>query len=331
MRIPHRSSPFESVEARPSGQKLRQLSMLLATLLLPACATQRASAQGNGLAILQDVAIEQRLNSQVPLNLTFADEHGREVRLTDLLGGKPVILNLAYYRCPMLCHLTRNNLVETLRTMEFSVGQEFNVLTISFDPREGPSLAKSVKTQTLDVYNRSGSESGWHFLTGKKEQIVALEKAVGFQHAWDEQSQRFAHASGIIVLTPEGRVSRYLNGVEFSARDLRLSLVEASAGRIGSPTDQVLLLCYHYDPTKGKYGLAIQNALRVGGVLTLLGMAIGIGKLVRRERHASLTTNPIHAHSASDENHEGNSTVLKHARPRSGSEDSDPDQEVSDV
>lgn len=259
-------------------------ALLLVAFGLPFGVARLALGQQNSLDILQEVAIEQKLDAQVPLELTFLDEQGHEVKLAELFAGKPVILNLAYYRCPMLCHLTRNSLVETLRTMEFSAGQEFNVLTVSFDPEEGPPLARNVKTMTLDAYDRPQAAQGWHFLTGKKENIAALANAVGFRYAWDERNQRFAHAAGIMVLTPEGRVSRYLNGVEFASRDLRLALVEASAGKIGSPTDQVLLLCYHYDPTRGKYGLAIQNALRIGGVLTLLGLAMGIGSLVRRER-----------------------------------------------
>jgi protein SCO1/2 len=231
-----------------------------------------------------DVGFDQRLGEQVPLNLIFTDETGKTVQLKEYLGEKPVILSLAYYDCPMLCTLVLNGLVRTLRTLSFSAGNEFNVITVSFDAREKPPLAAEKGKTYLQAYNRPGAEKGWHFLTGDEESIQKLTHAVGFRFKYDQASHQFAHASGIVVLTPEGKISHYFYGIEYAPRDVRLGLVEASAGKIGSAVDQILLLCFHYDPAAGKYGLMIMRIVQVSGLLTMLALGSYIFIMLRRER-----------------------------------------------
>lgn len=247
-------------------------SCLILMLLLAPVATAQS--------ILDDIGIDQRLNESVPLNLVFRDEMGREVRLGEYFGEKPVVLSLVYFKCPMLCTLVLNGLVRSLRATAFDAGREFNVVTVSFDPAETPKTAAEMKRVYMNEYRRPGAENGWHFLTGDAASIEALTKAVGFRYKYDLESGQFAHASGIMVLTPKGRIARYFYGLEYSARDLRLSLVESAENRIGSPVDQVLLYCFHYDPAKGKYGLAIMSVLRVAGAGTVLGLGALIVSLV---------------------------------------------------
>ncbi|MGH7202128.1 MAG: SCO family protein [Planctomycetaceae bacterium] len=227
---------------------------------------------------------EQKLNDRVPLDLTFRNTNGQTVRLGDSLDGKPVILNLVYFRCPRLCHLTMDGLVRTLRTMSLDVGKDFRVLTISFDPREDVETARRARNTILKRYGRDAAADGWQFLTGEQPQIAALTDAVGFNYAYDPARDQYAHAAGIIILTPDGRIARYLTGFEFAARDLRLSLVEASAGEIGSPTDQVLLLCYQYDPTTGRYGWIAGRLLPTLGILTVVMLGGSVGWMLRQER-----------------------------------------------
>jgi protein SCO1/2 len=223
---------------------------------------------------LQKVSLEQRLNEQVPLDLVFRDETGREVKLAEYFQkGRPVILSLVFYECPMLCNQVLNGLVSSIKTLSFNAGQEFEVLTVSFDAREGPELARAKKESYMVRYQRPGTENGWHFLTGSQSSIDALTKAVGFNYFYDEQTKQFAHASGIIVLTPEGKIARYFYGIDYAPRDLRFGLIEASANKIGSPVDKLLLYCYHYDPSTGKYGAAVMNIMRIGGILTLVAIA----------------------------------------------------------
>jgi len=230
------------------------------------------------------VSFDQRLNEQVPLDLTFTDSTGKTVQLKDYFGDKPVILSLAYYDCPMLCTLVLNGLVRTLRTLAFSVGKEFNVVTVSFDAREKSILAAEKKKTYLDAYRRPEAEEGWSFLTGDEDSIRRLTSAVGFQFVYDEKSQQFAHASGIVVLTPQGKISRYFYGIEYAPRDVRLGLVEAAEGKIGSAIDQVLLLCFHYDPAGGKYSFAVMRGVQLTGLLTLLILGSYIFTQMRRER-----------------------------------------------
>ena len=234
--------------------------------------------------LLQQVTIEQKPGAQVPAGLTFRDERGQVVRLGDYFGRKPIILHLVYLECPMLCNITSDSLVRTLKVMDFEVGTEFLVLTVSFDPRETPKLAAAAKRTAVKRYGRDGAEQGWHFLTGEPPAIERLTDAVGFRYAWNLKLGQYAHGAGIIVLTPEGRVSRYLNGVEYPARDVRLALVEASNHEIGSVIDQALLLCYPYDPHTGKYGWAIHRILQAAGLTTLGVLAGSILMMLWRER-----------------------------------------------
>jgi protein SCO1/2 len=234
--------------------------------------------------ILKNVGLDQNLNAQIDGNLRFTDEHGEEVQLNRYFGDKPIILTLVYYECPMLCTLILNGLIRSIRTLNFNVGEEFEIVTVSIDPDETPDLAKTKKNQYLENYERPGAAEGWHFLTGKQDQISELARTVGFRYVYDEKSGEYAHASGIMILTPEGRVARYYYGVEYSPRDLRLGLVEASNEVIGSPVDQILLFCYHYDPTTGKYSVAIMSFLRLAGIVTVLAIGSFLFIMIRRDR-----------------------------------------------
>jgi len=219
---------------------------------------------------LENVGIEQRLDAQVPPELTFRDETGQTVRLGDYFGKKPLILNLVYYNCTMLCGEALAGLSGAMRLIKFDVGKEFDVVTVSFDPRETPEIAAAKKKDYVQRYGRPGADKGWHFLTGPAESVNALTKAVGFQYQYDPKINQFAHATSIMVLTPRGRISRYFYGVDFPPKDLRMGLVEASEGKIGNPIDAVLLYCYHYDPATGKYGAVITNILRLAAAATIL-------------------------------------------------------------
>jgi protein SCO1 len=224
---------------------------------------------------LRDVRIEQKLDQQLPLDLVFRDETGQQVKLGQYFGKKPVVLALVYYDCPMLCTQILNGMVTSFRVLPFQIGNEFDVVTVSFDPRETNVLAtakKKVYVNYLPERIRSGANNGWHFLTGDQPSIAHLADAVGFRYHYDEATKQFAHASGIMLTTPQGKLSRYFYGVEYPARDLRLGLIESSENRIGSPVDQLLLYCYHYDPATGKYGAAVMKVMRIAGIITLLGI-----------------------------------------------------------
>jgi protein SCO1/2 len=242
--------------------------------------------------VLKEVGIDQKLNEQVPLDLVFKDEQGREVRLGQFFKGKPVILSLVYYSCPMLCNQILNGQLGSFRQMTFNAGQEFEVVTVSFDPKETPALAAQKKATYIKAYNRPSADAGWHFLTGDEANIKRLTEAVGFRYRWDEKTKQFAHASGIMITTPEGKLARYFYGVEYLPRDLRLGLVEASAHKIGTPVDTLMLYCYHYDPATGKYGAVVMNIIRLGGVLTLMlmaGMLWLLIKITRRRNPPALS------------------------------------------
>lgn len=219
---------------------------------------------------LQNVGIEQRLDSQVPPDLAFVDDTGRPVKLGDYFGKKPLILNLVYYNCTMLCGEVLAGLTGAMKLVKFDVGNQYDVLTVSFDPRETTAMAAAKKAEYLKRYGRPGAASGWHFLTGPADSINALTKAVGFQYQYDAARNQYAHATAIMILTPQGRISRYFYGVDFPPKDLRMGLVEASHEKIGNPIDQILLYCYHYDPATGKYGAVVSHMLKVGGALTIL-------------------------------------------------------------
>ena len=241
--------------------------------------------------LLQEVGLDQKLNTQVPLNLRFKDEDGRVVTLGDYFGKRPVILTLNYFECPMLCTEVLNGLVSALGVMNFSVGKEFDVVTVSFDPRDTPERARQKKAAYLGRYKRPGSESGWHFLTGSDHEIAALTRAVGFRYAYNAKAGQFAHASGVMVATPEGRLSHYFYGIEYGPRDLRLALVEASNHKIGTAVDQVLLACFHYDPSSGRYSMAVMTAVRAAGVAMVGLIAGAIVLMRRRERRGPLPRN----------------------------------------
>jgi len=219
---------------------------------------------------LKHVGIEQHLNQQIPPDLEFRDEAGRPVQLGGYFGRKPLILNLVYYNCPMLCGEVLSGLESALRVLKFDVGKEFDVLTISFDPKETPEMAAAKKTEFLKRYGRPDAAAGWHFLTGPQTSIDSLTNAAGFQYEYDAKTQQFAHATAIMILTPEGRIAQYYYGVEFAPKDLRLGLVQASQKKIGTVVDEVLLYCYHYDPDKGKYGAIISRILKLAAAATIL-------------------------------------------------------------
>jgi len=237
--------------------------------------------------MLQGVRFDQKLNNQIPLDATFRDESGKEVRLKDLLDGKPAILSLVYYECPMLCTYVLNGVLGSLRAISFDAGKEFNAITISFDEREKPQLAALKKQKYLKEYGRKGAEGGWYFLTGESDSIQQVSRAIGFEFKYDETRDEFAHASGIVVLTPEGRIARYFYGVEYPARDLRLALVEASQNKIGSTVDQLLLFCFHYDPSTGKYSPYVLNLVRAGGIITVVMIGAFVLVMRRREKKDS--------------------------------------------
>jgi protein SCO1/2 len=243
---------------------------LLGCVLLSA---QLAVAQGYSPEFLDKIGIDQRLDEQVPMDLVFQDERGNDVRLGDLFGDKPVLLTLVYYECPMLCTEILNGVLRSLNALSFNVGEEFNIITVSFDPDETPTLALTKKRLYVDRYGRPGAEAGWHFLTGDEESIRRLTDAVGFRYTYVPARDQYAHASGITILTPTGKVSRYFYGIEYPTRDLRLGLVEAAANKIGTAVDQILLLCFHYDPTTGKYGMVIMNVIRLVGFATVAALA----------------------------------------------------------
>jgi protein SCO1/2 len=229
----------------------------------------------------------QQLGSPVTMDLSFRGEHGETVTLREAAGGKPFILALVYYRCPMLCNLILGGLLETLTGLRQSAGEQFNVVTVSFDPREGPDLAAAKKAHYLRSYRRPAAETGWRFLTDSSGSAERLCREAGFRISYDPATGQYAHASAILVLTPEGRVSRYFPGVAFPARDVRLALVEASAGKIGTLSDRLLLICFRYDPASGKYTLAIWRGLRAAGAATVLGIVVLIIRLSRRGPRAA--------------------------------------------
>jgi len=286
---------------------LRVLFHVLLLLLTAHCSLLTASAQpgvpmpssplygarpesgsvSTGLpAVLKTVGIEQRLNERAPLDIVFKDEQGRDVQLRDFFKGRAVVLSLVYYSCPMLCNQVLNGMLSSFRQINFNIGEQYEVVTVSFDSRETPQLAAQKKQTYVKAYNRAGAENGWHFLTGNEANIKRLTESVGFHYKWDEQTNQFAHASGIMLLTPEGKLARYFYGIEYPSRDMRLGLVEASENKIGTPVDVLMLYCYHYDPATGKYGAVVMNIMKVAGVITV-GLIVGM-LLILRKRGASV-------------------------------------------
>jgi len=272
--------------------------MLLVTLTATAAFLSLASGAAAQLAsdpmqsvgvrpeLLKQVGIDQKLNQTIPLHLMFRDENGNPVELAQFFGQKPLILTLVYYNCPMLCTQVLNGVESGLKELPTDIGKQFDVVTISIDPTESHVLAKVKQEMYVGMYGRPGAAQGWHFLTGDEPQIKQLADAVGFRYAYDPDTKQFAHASAIMLLTPEGKISRYFYGIQFPSRDLRLGLVEASEGKIGTPVDQVLLFCYHYDPATGKYGLLISRVIQAGGALTVLILGVAMLILFRGEHYA---------------------------------------------
>lgn len=260
-----------------------RVAVAVALVAILMCAS---SVQPLDLQLLDQIGLDQNLDAQIPLDLTFTDSKGRTVAIGDFLGDRPALLTLVYYECPMLCTQILNGLTRSLRMVSFDVGKEFDVITVSIDPGETPSLAAVKKEEYVKRYGRAGADRGWHFLTGRQDQIERLAQAVGFRYQYDPETGLYLHASGIMVLTPEGKLARYFYGVDYSPKDVRLGLIEASQNKIGSVVDQLLLLCYQYDPATGKYGLVIMNSIRIAGGLTVATMVGFILLMLRRERRA---------------------------------------------
>lgn len=268
-------------------------ALFVAALLAPAL----ARAQADPLPVMQNptgtpeamkqIGIDQKLDAQVPLDLSFRNEQGNPVTLRQYFGKRPVVLALVYYQCPMLCTFVLNGVLNSAKNMSLEIGKDFEVVTVSIDPTETAALAEAKHTMYAGLYERKGAIAGWHFLTGEDAAIHQLASSVGFRYIYDQASAQYGHASGIMVLTPEGRVSRYFYGITYLPRDLRLALVEASGGKVGSPVDQIILTCYRYDPMTGKYGLVISRVVRIAGIATVLAIG-GMVFVLRRKEHYEL-------------------------------------------
>jgi protein SCO1/2 len=235
--------------------------------------------------ILREVSIAQRLNEPIPPEIIFRDENGKAVHLGDYFGKRPIVLSLVYFDCPALCTEVLNGELRTMKAITLDLGKDFDAITVSFEPKDTPELAKAKRDVYAGQYGRRGAREDWHFLTGDQTSIDALTQAAGFHYAYDSASRQYAHAAAILVLTPHGRIARYFYGVQYPGRDVRLGLVEASEGKIGTPTDHALLYCYQYDPATGKYGLIVMNVVRAAGVLTVLVLGIFMFVMFRRERN----------------------------------------------
>lgn len=262
---------------------LTRLLLLLAVVLALA-GNASAQMQGAGFRpeLLRDVGIDQKMGGQVPLDLDFHDEQGNTVSLGQFIAGKPVVLALVYYQCPMLCTVLLNGVLDSLKQVSLDAGKQYQIVAVSIDPRDRPIEAKAKKLMYAGLYGRRDATSGWHFLTGDDPQIHALANSVGFRYAYDSLSGQYAHAAAIMILTGDGKVSRYLYGTSFTPRDLRLGLVDASSGHIGSAIDQVLLFCYHYDAITGRYAVVISRVIQIAGLFTILAIGALIFALVRQ-------------------------------------------------
>ncbi len=276
----------------------RTLLAALALMALPTLAAAQLGPKPPPMAvgqpdILKEIGWDQRLGEKIPLDLAFKDETGKDVLLADYFGERPVVLSLVYYECPMLCTISLNGLARALEVLSFVPGQEFEVLTVSFDPHEGTELAAAKKRAYMASYDKSDEGAqGWHFLTGNQEAVDRLTRAVGFRFVWDEETRQFAHPAGILVVAPDGTITHYLFGVEYSPRDLRLALVAAGKGEVGSAVDQVILYCFQYDPDTGRYSAAILNIVRIAGLVTLVAMAGLLFSLSIRRRGKTSPAGP---------------------------------------
>jgi protein SCO1 len=266
--------------------------LALLALLLPAWHLGASGAPGSPPPDIplppppiKDVGFDQKLGEAIPLDLVFRDEAGASVRLSKYFGKRPVVLSLVYFNCPMLCGMTTDGLVRSVRALRFEPGTDYEILSVSFDPRETAEMAAEKKRTVMAQYGRESGPGGWHFLTGDAVSVAALTKALGFRYVWDAEQKQFAHATGITLLTPQGRIAKVLFGIEYPAKDLRLALIEASEERIGNVVDQLLLLCFHYDPKAGRYTATVRNLVRAGGVITLVLVA-GLVTILLRKEHA---------------------------------------------
>jgi protein SCO1/2 len=278
---------------------------MIAALLFAGCMahaqTVPSSAGAGSSALpaqLRNVGFEPKLNAQMPLDLPFVDETGAHVQLRDYFKQKPVVLAFVYYGCPMLCNQVEQGVVGSLRMLSFTPGRDYEVVFVSFDPRESQDMAAQKKKTALSHFGRPETAAGWHFLTGSKESIDSATQAANFRYTFDTKSNLFAHASGIMLLTPDGRISRYFYGVEYPGRDMRLGLVDASAGKIGTPIDHILLFCYQYDPSSATYSASILKIIRLGGVLTVLCIIGGILIFRRRDAHRDHASSGHHQRGA---------------------------------
>ena len=263
---------------------------VLSLILFAYSVTSAQEIKGPEVALFKKVAFEQNLDAQLPLDTPLRDESGKAVTFGDYFGKKPVVLLFGYYECPMLCSLELNGLVRNLRALSMSVGNEFDVVMVSIDPTESPELAAAKKAGYLHKYDRPGAENGWHFLLGDGPPVKKLAGVAGFRYEFDPKSRQYAHPAGLMVVTPQGRISRYIYGVDFPASNLRWSLIEASAGKIGSPVDKMLLMCFHYDPSTGRYNFAIMRTINVLGILVLGALVTFMLVNFRRERRMRLAS-----------------------------------------
>jgi protein SCO1 len=269
-------------------------TLLLASLLLGSALSyaqtipDNVGQSSNGLPpALANVGFDPQLNKQIPLDAPFVDENGQPATIRQFAGKKPVVLAFVYFTCPMLCSQVEQSLVGTLKMISFNPGRDYDVVFVSFDPNDKPAEALQKKQEAMSRFARPDTANGWHFLTGTQESIDAVTKAANFRASYDPSTKLFGHASGILILTPDGRISRYFFGVEYPPSNVRLGLVDASSGKIGTPVDHLLLFCYQYDPSKGRYSATIMTVIRMGGVVTLFCMAIGFVIFRRRDHRAA--------------------------------------------
>jgi protein SCO1 len=279
----------------------RQLVLVGLCALATSASSYGQRALNPGERLVEQIGIRPKLGQPVPAELDFVNADGQVVKFGDCLGKRPVVLHLVYYQCPMLCKLSSDGLLRALDTLTLKPGDDFSIVTVSFDPREGPEMSAAAREVAIERYGRKAVENGWQFLTGDLAAIAQLCDAVGFRYRFDAARNQFAHATGVFVLAPDGTLSRFLSGVEFSPRDLRMAIVDASAGKVGTASDQVLLMCYMYDPVSGKYGFAVMTALRIAGIATVTCMAGGILMLLRRERRQASSAGAAGALNQSSE------------------------------
>lgn len=262
-----------------------------ATLFAQETANNPVMNNNTGVDINQ-IRIEQKMGSQIPLDLTFRDETGETVALRSYFKNKPVVLVMAYYECPMLCTVVLNELTRVMKSEKrYSIGKDYEVITVSISPTETPELAAKKKENYAGAYQRAGGKSGWHFLVGDEANIKQLADSVGFNYVYDPKTKQYAHSAGVMILTPEGKLARYLLGIDYTAKDLRFALIESSKNKIGNPVEQVILYCYQYDPSTGRYGLVIMRVVQLAGIFTVLSLGTFIFMMVRAERHRSRMLN----------------------------------------